>query len=202
MEDGESGDEALQVALEGDELADQHDGRHVDPRLGQSTLVLRGHERGRVGQQVDVVAQRREGGLLERVGGDERGIGALGAMPVGEDAAALPVRGDGREGVQRGGRQRLRLPVERVVRLASVLAHVGAEHVEPSARLLARGEEGGEDLCGVGGRGGLEHTASLGVPKAHSGPRAVRVRSRRNPDAATDAGAAVFSPRASAAPPG
>src|SRR5699024_12372020 len=115
-ERGETGEEALEVALEGDELADQHHRGRIVARRGEALLIGGGDQRRGGRQQVHMVAEGLEGGIVrDQIGGDQGLLRTLGAVPFGEGAAALPVRRGGGEGVQHTGREALRRPIQRVI---------------------------------------------------------------------------------------
>src|SRR5699024_10990934 len=71
-ERGETGEEALEVALEGDELADQHHRGRLVARRGEALLIGGGDQRRGGRQQVHMVAEGLEGGIVrDRIGGDQ-----------------------------------------------------------------------------------------------------------------------------------
>ena len=167
VQHGEARDQALQVALEGDQLADQHDGAGVVARSGQLLLLGEGRERRGDRQQVHLVAQRGERGIVgERIRGEQLRGGTLGAVPLGEHPAALPVRAHGGEGMEHGGGQHLGFAIERVVGVSGACEHVRAQRGQCLARLGRSAQERGEDLRGVEGRLRTGHAAILCTPKA------------------------------------
>ena len=154
---GEAGDEPLEVALEGDQLADQHGDGGLDAGGAESFLLLAGGERRGGRQQVDVSAQRvqRVGVQTvesrgDRVRGSELRVGPVRAMPLGERCAALPIGRHCGEGVQHRRGQLLLGAIERVIGLAGVGQDLRTQHREQIARFRGVREDRGEDLVGIG----------------------------------------------------
>ena len=91
--------------------------------------------------------------LGQRVGDGQGRGGSLGAVPLGQWPAALPVRGDRGQRVQDRDRQCLRLPIERTVGRTGMGQHLRAQHLQGITTLGGVGEERVEEQLGVSGSG-------------------------------------------------